>query len=140
MSEYTVCETKFKDPETLKEALIGLGVDENHIEEHKEPQNLSGFQGDSRQQKAHIIIRRKNVGTSSNDIGFERQSDGTYKAWVSDYDRSRGIGKSIIEGKLAQGYSRRIVEKEVARTRGWAIKQSETLKDGKLRIKIRVRS
>ena len=41
-----------------------------HPEVHIEPQHLQGYQGDNRAQKAHIIVRRKYVGGSSNDLGF----------------------------------------------------------------------
>jgi hypothetical protein len=139
MSEYTVCETKLTDAEVLKESLIGIGVNPKHIEEHEEAQQLEGYQGDLRDQKAHIIIRRKHVGSASNDIGFERQANGTYKAWVSQFDKNVRLGRKIVSGELSQGYSKRMVEKEIAKTRGWSLKESQKDKNGKLRMKIRIR-
>lgn len=53
------------------------------------PQNLEGYQGDQRQQRADIIIPRSQVGGASNDIGFTKGPDGTYKAIISDYDSRR---------------------------------------------------
>jgi hypothetical protein len=43
---------------------------------------------------ANVIIRRANVQTAANDIGFVRQSDGTYSAIVSEYDSQNGYGKT----------------------------------------------
>ena len=139
MSEYTVCETQIKDVEALKEALRGLDVLDAHIEEHKEAQPLYGYQGDMRKQKAHIIIRRQHVGGASNDIGFEKQADGSYKAWVSRFDRNCRLGKRIADGELVQGYSRRMIEKQIAKTRGWKMVSSERDKNGRMRIKISVK-
>lgn len=139
MSEYTVCDIQIKDSEALKEALRGLGVPDEHIEEHQIAQSLHGFGGDIRDQKAHIIIRRQHVGRASNDIGFEKQADGTYKAWVSQFDRNRRLGQRIVNGELVQGYAKRMVEKQIAKTRGWKMVSQERDKAGKMRIKISVR-
>jgi len=58
------------------------------VEVHMERQNLHGYHGDVREQKAHIIVRRQYVGGSSNDIGFEKKADGSWVAHVSDFDKS----------------------------------------------------
>lgn len=50
---------------------------------------LSGYQGDARSQKAHIVIPRGQISSASNDIGFLREEDGTYTVHVSEYDQSR---------------------------------------------------
>jgi hypothetical protein len=57
------------------------------VEVHDTPQNLYGYQGDSRTDTAHVIVRRKYVGESSNDIGFLRNSEGVYEANISEFDR-----------------------------------------------------
>ena len=137
MSEYIVCETKINDTAILIESLVDIGVNIEHIEEHEVPQPLYGYQGDQRQQKAHIIIRRKNITNVSNDIGFERQKDGNYKIFVSNFDKkSSKLGRKIQEGRLVQSYSKRMVDKVISKTRGWKIKSSEKQKD---RIKIRIK-
>lgn len=61
----------------------------SQIEVHEERQNLFGYQGDMRAQKAHLIIRRQNVGSASNDLGFEKKADGSWAFHVSNYDSSR---------------------------------------------------
>jgi hypothetical protein len=66
-----------------------MGWTESQIEVHeKSPVHLYGFRGDKREQTAHVVIRRKHVGESSNDIGFFKDPQtGCYTAIVSDYDR-----------------------------------------------------
>ena len=92
MSEFVECKTKFKDKKALVEALIAMGWTANQIEVNEVAQNLYGYQGDKRNQKANIIIRRKNVGGASNDIGFVKKPDGTYEAIISEYDRHAANG------------------------------------------------
>lgn len=88
MSEYTERKTQFKDGQTLIEALKQMGFPEveNHI---GKPQPLVDYVGVPRGDMADIIVRRKHVPGSSNDLGFRREADGTYTAVVSDYDNIR---------------------------------------------------
>lgn len=101
MSAYAESKTTFKDGKLLIDCLREMGFSEveNHI---GNPQPLVGYQGDFRTadgyghtrdanlaMKADIILRRKEVGSSSNDIGFVLGSDGTYKAIVSEFDSTR---------------------------------------------------
>lgn len=64
-----------------------------------QPQHLEGYHGDQRQQVADIIIPRKQVGGASNDIGFVKGPDGTFRAVISDYDSSRYTSKWLNEVK-----------------------------------------
>ena len=89
MSHYTKLVTKIKNRANLVKALQKLGFREDQIEVHDEAQNLYGYQGNKREQKANVIIRRKNVGQASNDLGFVLQEDGTYGAIISDFDSHR---------------------------------------------------
>lgn len=144
MSEYIVCETSYSEESLLKEALIDIGIPEEHIETHKEATDLFGIGGSRRPEKANIIIRRKNVGAASNDIGFEKQSDGTYKAIVSEYDKNLGFGKKVMSkasggtGELDQHYAKRAVLKTIAKTYGHKVKACEA-KNGKIHIRISVK-
>ena len=137
MSEYVTCEPEFTDATSIKEALIEIGVAENIIEVHDNPVPLAGYLGDSRGQVANIVIRRAHVGGSSNDIGFEKMPDGKYRAWVSDFDRMRGIGKQIVGGEFKQCYAKRTIVRGAGRIRG-TIASCERVKDEKIRIMIRV--
>src|SRR3974390_2375004 len=86
MSHYSEVQIEFTDEGCLVAALSHLGF-EGKVEVHKTPQSLYGYQGDVRAQKAHLIIRREHVGRAANDLGFERQADGKYRVWVSEYDQ-----------------------------------------------------
>jgi hypothetical protein len=89
MSAYTERETVFSDPETLVEALKLCGLAsgrELEVHVHSIAQQLEGYHGDLRAQVAEIIIPRRAVGNASNDIGFKKQPDGTYRAIISQFD------------------------------------------------------
>lgn len=87
MSHYVDVVIQMDDTESLVKGLGRVGF-EGKVEVHDVPQNLYGYQGDKREQKAHIILRRKYVGAASNDIGFERKLDGSYIAHISEFDSS----------------------------------------------------
>lgn len=99
MSAYSELKTEFKDADLLIAALKEMGYTaQNHT---KDPQPLVGYQGDYRTadghghttdaslaMKADIIIPRKQVGSSSNDIGFVKRN-GKYFPIISDFDSTR---------------------------------------------------
>jgi len=94
MSMYCNIKTQFKNRAALIAALMETGHwMAEQIEVHDEPQHLYGYQGDRREQTAHVIIRRQHVGHASNDIGFARQADATYAAVISEYDGGRDTSK-----------------------------------------------
>lgn len=134
MSHYSRIRSKMKKRSALVKALKDMGFREDQIEVHDDAVNLYGYQGDVRQQKANIVIRRKHVGGAANDIGFVRMEDGTYEAIVSDYDRGNGAsrknelttGTRGYSGKwmelLNQRYSFRVIE-EQANIEGFALEE-----------------
>lgn len=90
MSRYCKVQTQFRDSVALIDALSETGNwTLNQIEHHTVAQHLYGYSGDKRPEKAHIIIRRKLVGSASNDIGFVLGEDGNYEAIISSYDSSK---------------------------------------------------
>lgn len=101
MSHYVDVVLEIKDEKALVLALERLGF-KSHIEIHKEAQNLYGYKGDVREQKAHVILRRTYVGRVSNDIGFERQVDGRYHAHISEFDSTKY--DKAWQGKLLTYY------------------------------------
>jgi hypothetical protein len=104
MSRYCVVKTIFMDEDALVDALVETGNwTTEQIEVHTDAQHLRGYQNDIRPEIAHIIIRKKTVGTSSNDIGFIRKEDGTYEAIISAYDSSKYGSKFM--GKLKGNYA-----------------------------------
>lgn len=110
MSHYSRIRSKMKKRSALVKALQDLGFKEDQIEVHDEAVNLYGYQGDVRNDKANIVIRRKHVGGSSNDIGFVRLEDGTYEAIISDFDRTNGQSRKNKRTQKTQGYSGKWME------------------------------
>ncbi|MGP3927936.1 DUF1257 domain-containing protein [Streptomyces sp. 8N616] len=88
MSAYITLATPMADQESLVKALADLGFPADRVEVHGSAVPLVGYEGSSRGQRAHVVIRRRHVGQLSNDIGFERTATG-FRAHVSDYDQSR---------------------------------------------------
>jgi hypothetical protein len=138
MSHFSEVAIELADEGCLVAALTRLGF-QGKVEVHQEAQALYGYQGDVRAQKAHVIIRRKHVGQASNDIGFERQTDGTYRAWISDFDRTRQTGGTRYDdkwlGRLKQNYGVEKARAE-AKKRGYMVSEQK-LEDGRVRLVLR---
>jgi len=100
MSHFVECQTEFRDAQALVEALVECGFAASEIEVHPEAVPLLGYQGDVRPQNAHIVIRRRHVGTGANDVGWEKQPDGTFKGWISEFDS--GVGQYAHRGEAAR--------------------------------------
>jgi hypothetical protein len=115
-SEFTV---SINDQQGLVDALRELGF--SIVEVHTVAQPLYGYHGDKRAQKANIIIRRQHIGSASNDIGFEKMPDGTYRAWISDYDKSRFNDAWL--NKLKGTYTAGKI-KFKAKLKGWRVSES----------------
>ena len=95
----------------MLKALADVGY--TTVEVHQEPQQLCGYHGDLRSQRAHVIVRRQYVGRASNDLGFVKSSDGTYRAIISDFDKGRHNDAWML--KLTDSYSEHGVVKQAAR-------------------------
>lgn len=106
------------------------------IEIHETPTNLVGYHGDVRQQKANIIIRRKHIGSASNDIGFlYNEETNAYDAIISDYD-SGTYNQNFLD-KLGTQYGTEVV-KSVAKEQGITDIEFTTNKDGSVDFEIEV--
>lgn len=99
----------------------------------KEAQQLEGYQGDKRENKAHIIIPRRQVGVSSNDVGFERSKNG-FKLHASEYDAAWRTGFKIK--KLKQTYAEKQIIKTIKSKSKYSIKNRIEV-DGKIKMTIR---
>ncbi len=130
MSKYlTYPDLVFKDRRLLIAALADLSYDK--IEEG-ERLSLFGYRGDQRPETADIVVRRRFVGSASNDLGFTLTDRG-YVPIISEYDqRTLHGGKLLV--KLRTAYSERVVEEVRRRLHGTARRTVE----GSL-VKIRVR-
>jgi len=112
-----MCEERF-----LVEGLAQLGY---RVELHAEGATLFGYQGDERKEKAHVIIRRAQLDSASNDIGFVHGSDGCYRAVLSEYDRSIGFDDNWI-GKVQQNY-KEAQTMTVAKAKGYIFRGKEVV-------------
>lgn len=142
MSHFTEMKVNFKtahetDFVAALEACFGKGS----VEVHEEGSSLIGFQGDNRAYLStnspdyappcHIIIRRKAVGPSSNDVGYRRLDGGGYAAYISEYDRARNFNKTKQDA-VAQDYTTRVAEKNL-KSKGYTLKRT-VLKNGTVKL------
>lgn len=113
MSEFVIIETEMTDVDCLVQAPTevkargGRCWTRDMIEVHDKPVALYGYGGDARTQVAEIVVRRKWVGGSSNDIGFQCV-DGKLVAHVSKYDL-RQYGEAW-QSAVAQRYGVNVVK------------------------------
>ena len=132
MSHYPVLQTRLHDCRLLLESLADLGFAD--VELHETPQPLVGWRGDSRQQTAEVIIRRRHVGQASNDIGFARRPDGSFEAIISEYDRERYDEAWL--GQLNQRYAYRLTRETLA-GQDFDLVQEEIDEQGTIRCTVR---
>ncbi|MEV6179648.1 DUF1257 domain-containing protein [Streptomyces sp. NPDC052016] len=132
MSHYTRVRTSLHDQETLVRALKRLGFEE--VESHAQPQPLYGYQGDRRSQRAEVIVRRRHVGSASNDIGFARADDGGFQAIISDYDRRRFDAAWLRRLTRSYGHESAL---SFAEENGYEVLAEETDKAGDIHLTLR---
>jgi hypothetical protein len=132
MSHFTRVRTTLRDPGLLTAALAEVGY--RQVEVHEQPEALYGYQGDARPQRAEIVIRRRHVGGSSNDIGFARQPDGTFEAIISEFDRRRHDQQWL--DRLARAYGHAAALKFAA-DNGYEVQADTAERDGTRRITLR---
>ena len=124
-------------------ALVECGFEDSQIEVHDEAAVLYGYQGDVRPQQAHIVIRRQHVGSGANDVGWEKQPDGTYRAWVSEFDA--GVGpyshrrdsarfNQTMQNRIKQEYAYQVIARQ-QRSRGRSVER-EQLPGGEIEVTI----
>lgn len=142
MSHFTAMKVNFRTAsEGELVAALEAQFGEGKVEVHENGASLIGFQGDNRANLSannpdhappcHIIIRRKNVGSMANDIGYRRLADGSYAAYVSEYDKEKNF--SIKKrNAVAQDYSTRVAEKKL-KSQGYTLKRSIE-KDGTIKL------
>ena len=104
------------------------------FEDHKVAQNLHGYAGDIRKQTANIIVRRKNVGSASNDVGFRRKANGKYELIISEYDQGqKNISENFMQ-KMKQLYSKYKSLKQLKKM-GCPVTSVKISSDGRIKIK-----
>ncbi|MCW5979602.1 MAG: DUF1257 domain-containing protein [Bryobacteraceae bacterium] len=123
MSKFMELRTTLTDERYLVDALQELGY---QPEVCREGRPLFGYMGDERPERAQIIIRRKQLDSASNDIGFARDGNGIYRAIISEYDRGIGFDDAWI-GRVSQAYKERQTL-AVAKAKGYVFKGREVIK------------
>jgi hypothetical protein len=122
LSKYLECQTVLGDRKFLVAALTELGY---HVEVHPEGTALFGYEGHERPERAHVIIRRKELSPASNDIGFARSAEGRFVALLSEYDQQIGYDRKWL-AKVQQIYK----EKQTiatARAKGYIFQGREVV-------------
>lgn len=119
------------------ESVFGEGT----VEVHENGDGLYGYTGNNRSllgtnskdyaPPCHLIVRRKNVGSAANDVGYRRTEEGGYVAYVSDYDKKSNF-KSEKRDRVMQDYATRVAEKQL-RKQGYSVKRTIT-SDGVVKL------
>ncbi len=132
MSHFTTIRTKMIDRHHLLAALQDLGF--NTVESQPTPSTLFGFKGDARPEMAEIIIRRKFVGSASNDIGFAKSADGTFQAIISGYDQRKYSHTWLQKVQCRYAYH---ATKAALSSQGFSLVEEEQQQDGTLHLVLR---
>jgi hypothetical protein len=127
MSKYHRIETKFKNEETLIQALADCGIQV----ERGEALTLYGYEGDARPETAEIVIRRRHISSMANDVGFHRLADGSFEVIISEYDQTARAAQMVKQVK--QRYARLEVER-LACLRGMRVE--EVHDNGAIRLRL----
>jgi len=130
MSAYSKIKCQFRDKDTLVTALKDLGYSPSLYDLSLQ---LEDYHGHSRPERAEIIIPRSQLAPSSNDIGFAKQSDGTYLAIISQYDQHVSFNPAKLE-KLKLQYNL-VHAKKIARQQCMKLVSTRsTEKNGKMNV------
>jgi len=112
MSHYSTIKMGFKFEKELIQSLESIY---GHVEINEIAVNLVGYHGDIRPEKANIIVRRKYIGSASNDLGFVLDKNtGIYSMIVSDYNKRSTVTDTVME-KIVTGYAQRVIKNRLPR-------------------------
>ena len=100
MSAYRKLKTQFQSRYRLRKALEAAGIE---FEECKVEQNLYGWHGHKRPETATFIVRRQNIGGSSNDLGYHWNGH-AFEEIVSEFD-SGYAGCTTIRQAVKREYA-----------------------------------
>jgi hypothetical protein len=105
MSQFVEAQTKVLHMEDIIAALIELGIPREHVEVHKLPVALSGYDGRV-QHQAEVVVRKCHTGARYGDIGATRYKDGVkdkYFRFISDDTDCRPSGQGGVDRKWGAG-------------------------------------
>ena len=132
MSHYTRLKTHMVSAEHLVRALRDMGFKD--VEIHETPQQLMGYEGSYREDRAQVIVRKKYLGPASNDMGFRKDEEGRFVAVISDYDRG-AYGSSWLKS-LYQRYAYHVAHDKLGQ-QNFDVVSEETQDDGTVRLVLR---
>ncbi len=128
MSQYVKIDVKLTSEASIKEALDAIG---KPYETFEVAEPLVDYTGRRRSEtRAHIIVRRKHLSGASNDMGFEKMPDGSWRAHVSDYDMPP---RSNVWPRFKQEYAAS-VNTRAAKRKGYHVQRTDV--DGKIKLKV----
>jgi hypothetical protein len=138
MSQYHAQKTVYRDVDCLVGALNEQGY--ATVEVHERAVQLYDYCGrptcylDKSGDKANVIVRRHIVGGAANDLGFRKESDGTYTAIVSQFDECKHNADWM--DALKQHYTERVDMKVAKRNGLQLMARKVTEVNGKKRIQL----
>jgi hypothetical protein len=100
MSAKVTIKTSMRSEERIIAALSSMGVPAQHILHAPEGKQVRGY-GRSRSGIAQVVIRKEWHG-GYGDVGFAKQSDGTYTVIMDDLD-DRKLCRSLSLAKAGRG-------------------------------------
>ena len=122
MSKYGSVETVVREEKYLVEALMEMGYE---VEVHPQGARLNSYYSEQERKVANIIVRRAQLRGAFGDIGFARQSDGSFGMIADELDEHYGYGAKWL-GRVQQLYK----EKQtlaMACAKGYILKKREVI-------------
>jgi 3-deoxy-D-arabino-heptulosonate 7-phosphate (DAHP) synthase len=132
MSHFTRMRTTLRDERVLASALRELGF--AAVEIHDTAQPLHDYWGGPGADCAEVVIRKKDARGASADIGFARQSDGSFAIVLDAMDTGRYGREWLAQLTQAYGHAAAL---EYARTHGYEVVTDEAEQDGTRRLTLR---
>jgi hypothetical protein len=121
MSKYHGYQTCFSDTELLCKALHEVSGYKADV--HETAINLYGYHGDVRPETAEVVVPRQQISSAANDLGFKRNTAGSYDAIISAYDRHRHGDEWMGKLKMSYGVA---ATYQKAKLNGFHVKEDQT--------------
>ena len=102
-----------------------------HPEVHPDGAPLIGYEGHERPERAHIIIRRRELDSASNDIGFAKTADGSIRRTrLSEYEPGQiGFDQKWLN-RIRQFYKEKQDDCRSEASKRYVFKGREVVEDG----------
>jgi len=142
VSEYLLVQTVYDDEALLRQAIATVCkeyVIRPELFQVGEEQSLHGYLGEKRPESAQFIIPKRYLSWLSNDIGWQRLPNGTYRLIISEYDQNHVERARRITEDVDVEYQRLLVERQVQksiRLRGRRVIAQRDAKTGVVQLRI----